>query len=906
MEWRVLKAEEGESPKPMPEHPLWRLLNDEPNPYMSGFTFRESLLTDCLLFGNAYAFIERDASARPIRLLKLRPDLMYVLRGPDNSPTYHYAAGTNGGHRELHGFDVFHLAGPGSDGLLGDPPIYLAREVIGLEIVATKFVAKFFQNGGRPAGALTTPGTLSPEALDRLRQSWQALHAGADNAGRVAILEAGMKFEKMAIDPNEAQLLELRSYCREQIAAAFGVPPHMVGDSAKQSYASAEQADIEYVKHCLGAWASRLEREVSRKLIVNDDGLTTRISFDELMRGDMAARFNSYNTALSAGFLSINEIRAREGLSPVDGGDRIRVPLNMQTLDPDANVAGDIPPADGPETAAPDATGGEAKPTASAGDSSDGPGLNGAQISAAKEILLAVTAKQIAAAAAETLLVACGLTPAMARTIITAQAAIEPSEVQPVPEATIPAAEAASEQPPPEGGNVSMPDERSEIRDDGCGTGSGGFKPGNTCGKEDGAGGDDDKPGAKADAKSKGVNKTNEDLGALDYSHLDVGEHEVHHVEDWKAKNGNPYLMNVFSTMPELAAQIGVPTNINARHGTVKIMVDPEKPDAGYYVNVIDYRKPGFKREDLRNRVVTGPDGKPLSFKQATEIYKHHVAKSEEEDKQPLPEQPKTEAPKPTAPPPAPPYPKPKLSTAKSQWKGAKHPWPAEVSDDEHATIVKNAGIEGEGAKKIAEAMKGKIHPKDPQGPHILRAIAEHGAHVGLDPALAALQLDGLGKTVSHQDGKLLTSGRRGSRGAHGLYHPVTGEIRLSAQSLPDAHGRVYTIANGTLAHELGHHVHMQRMTDAAADEWAAISKKGKTARVSAYARTSTGEHFCEAYRAWHSGEAGQKTLRDLEPEAYAYMKKLHSGEGKDMLLPAGQRAPFVVGEARWEGKPSK
>jgi HK97 family phage portal protein len=318
---------------------------------MSAFTFRESMLTDCLLFGNAYAFIERDPSGRPLALQKLRPDLMYVTRGPDNAPVYHYSSGTAGGARVLEGFDVFHLGGPGSDGLLGDPLIYLARDVIGLEIVTQRFVSRFFKEGARPGGTLNVPGTLSPEALDRLRQSWQAMHGGAENAGRVAILEAGMKFEKIAIDPDEAQLLELRSYCREQIAAAFGVPPHMVGDASKQSYASAEQADMEYVKHCLSAWAARLEKEAARKLIVNERGVSTRISFDELMRGDMQARFTSYNTALQAGFLTINEVRAREGLPPVDGGDRIRVPLNQQTLDPDANEPGDQMPEPNPPPA---------------------------------------------------------------------------------------------------------------------------------------------------------------------------------------------------------------------------------------------------------------------------------------------------------------------------------------------------------------------------------------------------------------------------------------------------------------------------------------------------------------------------------------------------------------------------
>lgn len=357
LEWRVMRPRSGDGayvPAPRTDR-LWRLLNVAPNPWMTGFTFKEQLVTDALLFGNGYAFIKRDASAFPCGLNKLRPDLMQKVRGPDNAPRFNYNAGVPE-PRWFHDYEIFQLQGPGSDGLLGEAPIHLCRELIALEIAATSYVASFLANSGRPSGALKLKGKLEDDqAVERLRKSWDARHKGVGNAGGTAILEDGAEWVKLAVDPDEAELIELRQFCRQQIAAAFQVPVHMAGDAEKQSYASAEQADLEFAKHCLAPWCERLASEGNRKLIRTGDPSFTRFSFDELVRADLATRAEANQKALTAGWRTINEVRITEDLPPVDGGDKLRAPLNLGLVDPNAKRPGDRPqlpgkkPAEKPE-----------------------------------------------------------------------------------------------------------------------------------------------------------------------------------------------------------------------------------------------------------------------------------------------------------------------------------------------------------------------------------------------------------------------------------------------------------------------------------------------------------------------------------------------------------------------------
>jgi hypothetical protein len=200
-----------------------------------------------------------------------------------------------------------------------------------MELELQEFTSRFFANNCRPAGVLSMPGRLSAEGANRLREAFARVHSGAQGAGKVAILEEGLKYDAISTNAKDSDLDSMKKFCRQQIAAAFNVPSHRVGDNDGVSYSSAEQANAVFVQSTLAGWAARLEQEVNRKLIKRGDDVTTRISFDDLLRGDMSTRFSAYAVAVTNGILTPNEIRAREGLPAVEGGESIRLPLNTST-----------------------------------------------------------------------------------------------------------------------------------------------------------------------------------------------------------------------------------------------------------------------------------------------------------------------------------------------------------------------------------------------------------------------------------------------------------------------------------------------------------------------------------------------------------------------------------------------
>lgn len=369
LEWQVLR-ENHDGKVAEPNHPLYGLLNYEPGEDYTAIAFKEALLTNALLAGNGYAYIQRDSAGRAVALELLRPDYVSIYRDSQNQPYYQVFSGKYDGSdpekqaRRLRAYDVFHLSGPTMEGVLGVPPIHLMRDIIGLELEVQRYVTTFYANNAVPAGTLQMPGRLSPEASKRLREAWQAAHGGASRAGRVAVLEDGLKYDPISPNFKDADLIEMRKYCRQQIAAAFGVPSHKVGDTDATSWNSAEQADAEFVKHTLSSWATRLEQEASRKLIPRGEPFCTRVSFDSLLRADMSTRFAAYATAVTNGILTVNEVRGLEGRPAVDGGDQIRVPMNTEA--PGRPPEGPSAPAEVPADKDPsvDLEPGEAEPEA--------------------------------------------------------------------------------------------------------------------------------------------------------------------------------------------------------------------------------------------------------------------------------------------------------------------------------------------------------------------------------------------------------------------------------------------------------------------------------------------------------------------------------------------------------------
>ena len=333
-------TEEGGKEKAT-EHPLYLLLHDEPNPEMSSFVFRETLMTHLLLWGNAYAQIIRNGKNEVVALYPLMPNKMEVDRDEHGQLYYKYqrqseeAPTMKGSTVILKPSEVLHIPGLGFDGLVGYSPIAMAKNAIGMAIACEEYGAKFFANGAQPGGVLEHPGTIKDP--QRVRESWQSTFGGSGNANKIAVLEEGMKYTPIAISPEQAQFLETRKFQINEIARIFRVPPHMVGDLEKSSFSNIEQQSLEFVKYTLDPWVIRWEQSLMRLLLSEDEKHEYFIKFnlEGLLRGDYQSRMNGYSIARQNGWMSANDIRELENLDRIPaelGGDLYLINGSMLPL----------------------------------------------------------------------------------------------------------------------------------------------------------------------------------------------------------------------------------------------------------------------------------------------------------------------------------------------------------------------------------------------------------------------------------------------------------------------------------------------------------------------------------------------------------------------------------------------
>ena len=323
------------------DHPLYLLLHDEPNPEMSSFVFRETLMTHLLLWGNAYAQIIRNGKGEVIALYPLMPNRMVVDRDIHGQLYYQYTRSTEeaptmkGVTVNLPPSDVLHIPGLGFDGLVGYSPIAMAKNAIGMAIACEEYGAKFFANGAAPGGVLEHPGTIKDP--QRVRESWQSTFGSSGNSNKIAVLEEGMKYTPIGISPEQAQFLETRKFQINEIARIFRVPPHMVGDLEKSSFSNIEQQSLEFVKYTLEPWLVRWEQSIQRTLFSPEEKKRyfAKFNVEGLLRGDYASRMSGYATARQNGWMSANDIRELENLDRIpteDGGDLYLINGNMLPL----------------------------------------------------------------------------------------------------------------------------------------------------------------------------------------------------------------------------------------------------------------------------------------------------------------------------------------------------------------------------------------------------------------------------------------------------------------------------------------------------------------------------------------------------------------------------------------------
>ena len=322
-------------------HPLYLLLHDEPNPEMSSFVFRETLMTHLLLWGNAYAQIIRNGKGEILALYPLMANRMTVNRDSKGRLYYEYRrsfdeAGDRSGETVvLMPEDVLHIPGLGFDGLVGYSPIAMARNAIGLAIATEEYGSKFFANGAAPSGVLEHPSVIKDP--QKVRDAWMSQFGGSANSGKIAVLEEGMKYTPIAIAPEQAQFLETRKFQINEIARIFRVPPHMLADLEKSSFSNIEQQSLEFVKYTLDPWVIRWEQSIQRTLLTPAEKKDYFVKFnvEGLLRGDYQSRMSGYATARQNGWMSANDIRELENLDRIpaeEGGDLYLINGNMLPL----------------------------------------------------------------------------------------------------------------------------------------------------------------------------------------------------------------------------------------------------------------------------------------------------------------------------------------------------------------------------------------------------------------------------------------------------------------------------------------------------------------------------------------------------------------------------------------------
>jgi len=314
------------------------VVNDRPESYMLGIeaneeqsaaVFKETLQAWQCLWGNGYARILKagrsSVQAIPLRSDRVHPErqagrLVYRLEGDGPGQTFDKD-------------EIIHLPGLSMNGVSGLSPVGIAREAIATGKAQEIFTAAFYGNGTNIGGALTHPGKLKPEGRAGVLARWNAANQGVANAHRVAVLDEGVKFEAIGMRLVDAQFLESRNFQGLEICRLYRVPPHMAMNLERSTNNNIEQQAIEFVMYCLSPWLNKWEQEVSRKLFGAGSEYFVGFDLTKLLMADMPAQQAFFAAGRQWGYLSVNDVRKRLGLNPVEGGDIYLSPQNMVPTD---------------------------------------------------------------------------------------------------------------------------------------------------------------------------------------------------------------------------------------------------------------------------------------------------------------------------------------------------------------------------------------------------------------------------------------------------------------------------------------------------------------------------------------------------------------------------------------------
>lgn len=315
------------------DHPLFSLLHDLPNPELTSVEFREIQMAALVLWGNAYAEIQRNTIGDVLALWPIHPSRVQIRRPKvDATLEYHVTLPLGAGRVVLPKSQMFHVRALALDGVQGMSPIRLHRETVAMGLAAAEFGARFFGQGMMAGGVAEHPGALSEQAYGRLEKSFAEKRSGLAQSHRILILEEGMKYNKLTIPPDDAQWLETRKFQVNEIARIYRIPPHKLGDLEKATFSNIEEQSIEFVTDTLTPWLVRWEQAIARDLLDPDERreIFARFKLEGLLRGKTLERYEAYAIGRQWGWESVNSILDLEDRNPIGPeGDIYLSPMNM-------------------------------------------------------------------------------------------------------------------------------------------------------------------------------------------------------------------------------------------------------------------------------------------------------------------------------------------------------------------------------------------------------------------------------------------------------------------------------------------------------------------------------------------------------------------------------------------------
>jgi len=342
----VLYRKTGNGRERAEDHWLYSLLHDQPNPWQTSYEFRETMVAHQVLCGGGFA-IKTVVRNEVRELLPVNPKRVTIKQLEPSKKLVYEVAMPDGTTLPVPQERMFHVPGLSWDAVAGLTPYWYQRESIGLSMQLRQFAARLFNNGAALRLVMTHPGTMSDEAYNRLKDSFEEQYAGAANAHKALLVEEGVKVEKVSQSADEAQMLESRRYGKNEVATFNRLPPHLLGDLERSTHSNIEQQSLEFIIYTMAPWFARWEQRIKMSLIPEAERKTLYAEFllDSLLRGDTMTRFQAYQLAVANGWMTRNEVRARENLNAGPAElDQFLTPAFI-TGKPDGGKAADPPPA---------------------------------------------------------------------------------------------------------------------------------------------------------------------------------------------------------------------------------------------------------------------------------------------------------------------------------------------------------------------------------------------------------------------------------------------------------------------------------------------------------------------------------------------------------------------------------